>query len=234
MTNYFLRSKHWQLFIPMYGIPILGGIVFMGYSMKKAIQISMEAERNPYAPPSQMAQENIQEMFNGTWLMMLVSMIGIALFFLWMRSVITGLKDRVPSDVPMKYGRFNIFWGFSFIYLMLFYLLMIMFFSLMGNIDIDNPPAMNIDPDAFVPIMFALMFPLHLFAIFCMFFCFVFVAKLMKTVQLQEPVVFKDFMEEFFLIWFFFIGVWILQPKLNRLVDKEHEKFQEEFGEEEI
>jgi hypothetical protein len=30
---------------------------------------------------------------------------------------------------------------------------------------------------------------------------------------------FKDFVGEFFLVWFFPIGVWILQPTINKLED---------------
>jgi hypothetical protein len=44
------------------------------------------------------------------------------------------------------------------------------------------------------------------------------VAKTIKTVELQREVNFSEFIGEFFMIWFYFIGIWILQPKINRMV----------------
>jgi hypothetical protein len=67
------------------------------------------------------------------------------------------------------------------------------------------------------PAIFALIVPLHLFSMICMFYCLYFNAKALKTVEWQKPVTFKDFAGEFFLLWFFPIGVWIIQPRLNNL-----------------
>lgn len=41
-------------------------------------------------------------------------------------------------------------------------------------------------------------------------------AKTIKTVELQKKVTFSDFAGEFFLLWFSPIGIWILQPKINK------------------
>jgi hypothetical protein len=35
----------------------------------------------------------------------------------------------------------------------------------------------------------------------------------------QKPVTFSDFAGEFFLIWFFPVGIWIIQPRINKLFD---------------
>jgi len=53
---------------------------------------------------------------------------------------------------------------------------------------------------------------------FCLFYCLYFVAKTLKTVELQREVSFNDFIAEFFLTWFFPIGVWILQPRINKMI----------------
>ena len=67
----------------------------------------------------------------------------------------------------------------------------------------------------------ALIIPLHLFAMFCIFYAMYFVAKTIKTVELQREVQFSDFVGEFFLIWFYAIGIWILQPKINKMMEEE-------------
>lgn len=61
--------------------------------------------------------------------------------------------------------------------------------------------------------------PLHLFSMFCIFYCLYFVSKTIKTVELQREVSFSDFAGEFFMIWLFPIGVWIVQPKINRMME---------------
>jgi len=54
-----------------------------------------------------------------------------------------------------------------------------------------------------------------------MFYCLYFNAKALKTAELQKPLTFSDFAGEFFLLWFFPIGIWILQPRINKLFDPE-------------
>ena len=46
-----------------------------------------------------------------------------------------------------------------------------------------------------------------------------FVAKTLKTVELQKEVLFSDFAGEFFIVWFFPIGIWIIQPKINKIIE---------------
>ncbi|MCC1483634.1 hypothetical protein [Winogradskyella immobilis] len=62
-----------------------------------------------------------------------------------------------------------------------------------------------------------IIIPLHLFSMFCIFHTIYYVAKTIKTVELKRRVSFIDFAGDFFLVWFYFIGVWILQPKINKV-----------------
>ena len=54
---------------------------------------------------------------------------------------------------------------------------------------------------------------------FGIFHTMYFAAKTIKCVELKRNVTFSDIAGEFFLIWFFPIGVWILQPRINKLID---------------
>lgn len=61
------------------------------------------------------------------------------------------------------------------------------------------------------------VFPVHLFVMFCLAYDFRFVAK---SLALQEEVrflTFRDYHPAFFLLWFAPIGIWWIQPKINRL-----------------
>jgi hypothetical protein len=53
-----------------------------------------------------------------------------------------------------------------------------------------------------------------------------FAAKTLKTVELKREATFSDFVGEFFLIWFNFIGIWILQPKINKIIQSQDDNFQ--------
>jgi len=54
---------------------------------------------------------------------------------------------------------------------------------------------------------------LHILSMFGLIYSFFYVAKTFKTVELQREVSFSDFAGDFFLLLFFPIGVWIIQPK---------------------
>ncbi len=65
-----------------------------------------------------------------------------------------------------------------------------------------------------------LIFHIHLFAVFSFFYVVYMTAKSIKVAECQKDVMFVDFAGEFFLLWFFPIGIWFLQPKINRIIEK--------------
>lgn len=132
--------------------------------------------------------------------------------FGWMWSIAIGLQKMIPPGINMKTMMFKIFFFYPLIYILLFCL----FFAFSVTSLISMPNGSEPPPILFVG--FAVIFPLHLFAMFCMFYNIYFVAKTIKTVELQRVVSFGDFVGEFFLVWFHFIGVWILQPRINKMV----------------
>jgi hypothetical protein len=66
----------------------------------------------------------------------------------------------------------------------------------------------------------AAIVPVHLFSMFCMFYCLYFISKELKAVEWQRPVTFSVYTGEFFLIWFFPIGIWFIQPRINKLSEE--------------
>ncbi|WBA43434.1 hypothetical protein [Hymenobacter canadensis] len=61
------------------------------------------------------------------------------------------------------------------------------------------------------------LLPLHLLSMAGIFYGLYFVAKTLKSVELQRPASFSEFVGEFFLLWFFPVGIWVIQPRINRL-----------------
>lgn len=65
--------------------------------------------------------------------------------------------------------------------------------------------------------LIALILPFHLFAMFCMFYGLYFVSKSLVLAETGRRASFYDYAGPFFLLWFFPVGVWFTQPRINRL-----------------
>ena len=117
------------------------------------------------------------------------------------------MQEELTADLKLSVNRFKTFLLFPIVYFMIFFV----FFDLLKSGAIENGTGFN-------SAIFALIILFHLFAIFCIFYCIYFVSKVFKTVELHREVTFSDFAGEFFMIWFFFIGIWIIQPKINKMM----------------
>ena len=199
MTQLFLKAKHWQLFLLTFGIPMLFQYLVMSTMIANIVSSN---QPDPTAMLSHMKY------------LPLIIILYAGVFFGWFWSVITGLQKKLPADAPIKLTRFKIFF-----FIPLVYLISISIF--MGGImsEIVDESA---NPDAgIIGGLIAFIIPLHLFSMFCIFHSIYFAAKTIKTVELQKELSFSDFAGEFFLIWFYPIGIWILQPKSNRMIEGE-------------
>jgi len=134
---------------------------------------------------------------------MMVIVVGV--FFGWFYAMGTSLHKRLPETVTMNLTLFKIFLCIPVIYLFTISILLFEMFSSALSGDTVNP------------FVFLIIFPLHLFSMFCIFYCLYFNAKALKSVEMQRPLTFSDFAGEFFLIWFFPIGIWIIQPRINKI-----------------
>lgn len=64
----------------------------------------------------------------------------------------------------------------------------------------------------------ALVFPMHLGSMLAIFYALVFTANRLTTLERNQRVTFFDYAGPFFLFWFFPLGVWFIQPRVNRLL----------------
>lgn len=137
----------------------------------------------------------------------IIMILYMGLFLGWFYSLGTNLHKKLPETVNMNLKKFKIF-----LLIPTVYMLFISFYmsSLFSNV------STNIEPN---PAIFGIIFPLHLFSMFCIFYCLYFISKELKAVEWQKPVTFSDYAGEFFLIWFFPLGIWIIQPRINKLFE---------------
>jgi len=197
MIKKILKAKHWQLFLFTFGLPFLFQIIsLVSIGLGTANQVATQME------------SSIPKII---FLMPFIGIIFIVTLFYWFWSVTLGLKEKLPETSNINYKRFKFFFFFPFIYILL-----ISIFAGSLFVVANNSPE-SIDQS----IMFGavgIIFPLHLFSMFCMFHTLYYTAKTFKSVELQKDATFSDFAGEFFMIWFFPIGIWIIQPKINEMV----------------
>jgi hypothetical protein len=59
--------------------------------------------------------------------------------------------------------------------------------------------------------------PFHLISFVCNIYALYFISKLIVMVERKSKVGFQDYFGTFMAAWFYIIGVWFLQPRVNRI-----------------
>jgi hypothetical protein len=130
--------------------------------------------------------------------------------FGWFYNVGTALAEKLGPNSGMNLRRFKNFVLVPAIYIGVLVIIM----AIIGIIVMNNGR-----PSPYMAFLLLLIIPLHLFSIFCIFYSIWFVSKSLKMVERWNHVDFGDYVGEFFLTWFLFVGIWFLQPRINRLFD---------------
>ena len=194
LVTRFLTAKHWQLFILTFGI-------FFIFQISIVISIFTKSEELNKDPLKIL---NILQLFP------IMMIFYCAVTFGWFWSVAIGLQQKIPQEIKMKIKKFKVFFFIPLSYILMIILIMTTAFS-------------GIFSNEFNPMILAgsmiFIIPLHLFSIYCMFYIIYFTAKTIKTAELQRNTTFSDFFGEFFMIWFYPFGIWIIQPKINKIFE---------------
>ena len=127
---------------------------------------------------------------------LLMTILFASVYYGWLYALGVNLHKKLPNAVQMNLKKFK--WHF-FIPIAVI-LLSIIFTGRENSI-------------ATVVLLFA-----SLVSMYCIFYCYYFIAKALKAVESQEPN--EDFLGEFFYLWFFPIGIWFIQPRVNKIFDE--------------
>jgi hypothetical protein len=196
----FLKAKHWQLFLLIFGLPMVFQITAMW-----SVLSNISDQTNP--DPS--------FVFNYFRFFPVLMILFIGVFFGWFWSVVMGLQKKVPTNIKMKIKKFQIFFFIPITYML--------FLSVAIGVAMSAIPELikgGEEPSiGLIGSIMAVILPLHFLSMFCIFYVLYFVAKTFKTVELQREVTFSDFAGEFFMIWFYPIGIWVVQPKINKMAE---------------
>jgi hypothetical protein len=127
----------------------------------------------------------------------------------WLYVIAVNLNKKIPDTVKMNLTKFKYFF---FIPITLGFLSNI-FSHFLFKI-VNSGESLN------WAVFFSVMIVLSLFQMICFFYCIYFSAKSLKSVELQRPVTFTDFVLDFFLFLFFPVGVWLIQPRINKIFNE--------------
>lgn len=215
--NIFLKLKHWQLF----GLLVCTYLAFQIAGTTTVISsqgvIKQVSKHNYFGFKTSTvisySQEEVSTVIpSGAWIKSMkvtkcspIVILFIAVLFGWFYTVGVNLNKKLPDTVKMNLTKFKWFFFIPITCMFLFYIFVLVLFK-----SISNGEQLN---SAFIAVT---ILP-YLFSIFCLFYCIYFNAKSLKAVDLQRPVTFSDYVREFFLFWFFPIGVWLIQPRINKI-----------------
>lgn len=195
MISFFLRTKHWVLFLLGFLLPFF---IYIALMIQFVTKMSMDPNPDPTA---------IFGIFNYFPLLFLVPMF---IQYGWFWSVGIGLKRYHPENSGLRYNLFQVLFIIQILLLIGFFLFFRLFLEAMAN-NIENP-----DPNGFTSMLW--FFPLQIITVVISFYMYGFCGRAIKIAELKQPVNFGDALGEFFLVWFFPIGIWFLQPRINRIV----------------
>jgi hypothetical protein len=128
-------------------------------------------------------------------------LIGLALLFAaviysWFYIVTKRLHERLPASASMSFWKFKVSLIVPPLYLM---------FNVIGE-------------PTFIPLVFGpLLLLFHLFVMFCMIYCVYFFAKALVAVEIQRKPAPDDYVGTFMQIYFWPLGIWVLQPRINKI-----------------
>jgi len=206
MKNLFLNAKHWQIFIPIFILPFGFQFIFMG-----SIMPSPNFDGQPPEMPDMQVFQNFLQ-----WLPLLIAA-STFIQFGWIWSVASGLKEMVPGEAKLKYKRFQWLFAIPAVYIALLVAALAYFLStLMPDLLANKFNPSEEEIGSFVAIFFGVFF-LHLLAIGCIFYCIWHVAKSIKCAEVQRDVRGSELAGYFFLTWLLPVGIWFLQPVINKL-----------------
>ena len=138
--------------------------------------------------------------------MMIVFIIGI---FGWIWAISTQLHKQLPTEVKLNIQGFKMIFSVPIAYTVALTVWMIYQFYFRFPEGSSN-----------IASVIGIIAVVHFASMVCILLGLRFAAQTLRSVELGRLAKFSEYATEFLLIWFSPIGFWILQPRLNRLVEK--------------
>jgi hypothetical protein len=137
--------------------------------------------------------------------LVIVTSISVISVLMWYYTLGINLYKKLPTTIKLNLKIFKILLLTTTLYSIFFFYFL---FDTKKNMMLGL--SMNVD------MMWYLM-PFHLIAMICILYCLYFIANALKAIELKKSVSFNDSAGDFFLLLFYPIGIWVIQPRINKL-----------------
>jgi len=124
-------------------------------------------------------------------------------FAAWLLSIGEMLDSAVPSPLKIRIGLFRFAVTFPPLYLPVF---ATFFIGINARLSV-----------GLIVASYAVVFFLSVFAMFCQVYSWYFVSKCLALAERSRQVTFSEYQAYILGLWFFPVGIWFIQPRINRL-----------------
>lgn len=211
------RAKHWLLFIP------IAAATLYQYGVQIAYQDRISAWQLDLQDPdtdSQMVMPDLADFSTYFYAFLLLFVVSYSVHFLWYWSVGKGLHHYLPEGTGLKPQRFRIAMVINVVLLMVgvyvFLGLWDAFSELFVTLEAEDQPGEGFMVE-FLGRIGGLML-LFFFWLLSMGYSCYYVGKALKSIELGRPARGGEVAGYALLSYLLLIGIWMLQPKINRLV----------------
>lgn len=126
------------------------------------------------------------------------SITGVIIYSMWPLLVGHGLYQIAPDNINLNY---NFFVLNSFVWLTTWIFIMI----------VSNGQGMEFDGIAALP---------GFYLFYALLYCMSFPARILKSIEKGKRADFGEYISDFFLVVFLPIGIWFLQPRVNKVTQR--------------
>ena len=123
----------------------------------------------------------------------------------WIHAIVIHLHDKLPVSSPINLEHFKKAFWVPIAYVIIMSLL------LFREIDAGNRAPLL--PDG---LFVFLLVVLHIGSLVTLFYGIAIAAKTLRSIEMGRNARFSHYLGEMFLIWFSFLGYWVLQPRINK------------------
>ena len=220
MKKFLLDSKHWHLFLIVFFVPMV--LCFALYIILVFSMITeMEAMRYNRGPiEDELMLEFMRVNFSRILLIYIPGIFSYVLLALWKYYLCNECNKILPDADKMKLKVFNVIVFIPTInYVIIVLSMVVMFWTFLPKLG-DVPDSSFIVGYLVFLIIIMLLSILSLVAVI---YSIIYAARTYKSVLLGRSANFSEYIGEFFMIMFWVVGVWIMQPKINRIRNGEIE-----------
>lgn len=187
-----LRLKHWQLFLLLYGI----------YFAMAVYQFLIDI--------SSFGSNEVSSFIKTIWMFSIVSLISFAVGAWWEWMLATGLRKKLPDEKTFNIQPFMVLF-----FLEVGYNALTQFGFVLGELIDARSIHKFLGPVVNITIL-DIRATTIISTLISIYFAYIF-SKLLTMVETRRDVSFGDHAGTFLLIIFFPIGVWFVQPRINKV-----------------